>query len=118
MESDNRPIEELWIEEYYRMDPERVNENTKIHTDYGDLVSLLTSFKELYASQFKREEMEKDLFAERHLVKIKNRQLEALQEQLTREIGVRDGLKDMYDFTLKENIRLRVLLDNKTNKEL
>lgn len=43
-EDQNRPIEELFVEEYFGL--KDVNENHPITTDYGHLVNLLTGFKE------------------------------------------------------------------------
>jgi hypothetical protein len=41
----NRPVEELFVEKYYGLKGE-FTDRLKINTDYGDLVNLLTMFKE------------------------------------------------------------------------
>jgi hypothetical protein len=42
----NRPDEELFVEKYYNIPADKADERLKIPTDYGDLVNLLTMFKE------------------------------------------------------------------------
>lgn len=75
-----RPPEETFIEKYYGLKFEDVTERSKINTDYGDLVNLLTMFKDMT-----KQDLEDKIFVLEHRM---------------------SDLKKAYELEQEENIRL------------